>query len=157
MMIRIVVSTLVALSCSYAFCDDTDEIRSVLEANFRACNEKDVGALMDTCSVMMHDREGFRRESQILFREKDVHYSLEDFEIVLIRGNYAEARVVQVTYTEGRDSDSESRRRFRNGTTLLPSEECVEYMASFRREGGSWKCLATISDPIPHSRVRIRN
>jgi hypothetical protein len=133
-----------------ALAGDRDEIREVLAENFRACNEEDIEALMDTCSVDMPDRPGFRRESEILFREKDVHYSLVDFRVTKVRGDYAEAWIVQNTYAEDRNSDSKARGAFRNGTTLLPQEETVEYMAAFQREGGRWKCLATISEPVPH-------
>lgn len=143
-----------ALSCSFAVADDEREMYEVLSENFRACNEEDVDALMDTCSADMPDREGFRRESEVLFREKDVHYSLQDFRVTRVRGDYAEAWVVQSTYSKDRSSDSERRERFRNGTTLLPQEECVEYMVSFKREGGRWKCLSTISEPIPHRAER---
>lgn len=140
----------VALSCSLAFAGDEQEMYEVLLENFRACNEEDVDALMDTCSVDMPDREGFRRESELLFREKDIHYSLEDFRVTQVRGNYAEAWVVQRTYSEDRSSDSEQREFFRNGTTLLPREECVEYMVSFKRDGRLWKCLLTITEPVPY-------
>jgi len=146
-----------ALLCSSALCDDRAEIRDVLEANFQACNDRDIEALMDTCSEKMPDRAGFRRESQILFREKEIHYSLEDFRVVRLDGDYAEAWIVQSTYTEDRKSDSDQRSRFRNGTTLLPAEECVEYMAAFRHEHGKWKCLATISEPVPYRRVKAPN
>lgn len=135
---------------SLCLAGDPEEIREVLAENFRACNEEDVDALMATCSVDMPDRPGFRRESEMLFREKDVHYSLVDFRVTRLRGDYAEAWVVQTTYSEDRSSDSETRGRFRNGTTLLPREECVEYTAAFKREDGRWRCLATISEPIPH-------
>ena len=145
---------LLLLSCSVALADDQREMYEVLSENFRACNEEDVDALMDTCSADMPDREGFRRESELLFREKDVHYSLQDFRVTRVRGDYAEAWVVQATYSEDRSADSESRGRFRNGTTLLPQEECVEYMVSFKREGGRWKCLSTISEPIPYRAER---
>jgi hypothetical protein len=138
------------LSCSACLAGDREEIREVLVENFRACNEEDVDALMDTCSVYMPDRPGFRRESEILFREKDVHYSLVDFRVTELRGDYAEAWIVQKTYAEDRTSDTESREVFRNGTTLLPLEETVEYLAAFKRERGRWKCLATISEPVPH-------
>lgn len=136
--------------CSPALASDKDEMLRVLRANFAACNAEDVDALMDTCSVDMPDREGFRRESQILFREKDLHYSLVDFRVTRNDGGYAEAWVVQTTHADDRGSDTEGRRRFRNGTTLLPREECVEYFVSFKKDGREWKCLATISEPVPH-------
>lgn len=138
------------LCSSLALAGDREEMREVLSENFRACNEEDIGALMATCSLDMPDREGFRRESEALFREKDIHYSLVDFRVTKVRGGYAEAWIVQNTYVEDRSSDSEARGRFRNGTTLLPREECIECFVSFKREGGRWKCLATISEPIPY-------
>lgn len=136
--------------CSPALASDKDEMLRVLQANFAACNDEDVEALMDTCSVDMPDREGFRRESQILFREKDLHYSLVDFKVTRNDGDYAEAWVVQTTHADNRSSDTERRGWFRNGTTLLPKDECVEYKVSFKKDGREWKCLATISEPVPH-------
>lgn len=138
------------LLCSSAFADDRDDMRRILEANFAACNAEDVKALMDTCSVDMPDRDGFQMESETLFREKDIHYSMEEFEVTLVDGDYAEARVVQTTYVKDRSSDSDRRANFRNGTTLLPREECVEYMVSFKIDGKDWKCYMTISEPVPY-------
>lgn len=143
-----------SLSFSLATASDEQEMHRVLSDNFAACNEENVEALMDTCSVDMPDREKFRRESEILFKEKDVHYSLQDFKVTKIQGGYAEAWVVQRTYAQDRSSGTDEREFFRNGTTLLPREECVEYMVSFKRDGGRWKCLATISEPIPFRRER---
>lgn len=143
-------AVIAALLCSSALADDSREMYEVLSRNFAACNDEDVEALMDTCSVDMPDREGFRRESELLFREKDIHYSLVDFRVTKIRGDYAEAWVVQKTHAQDRSSDSEDREFFRNGTTLLPRDECVEYMVSFKRDGQRWKCLSTISEPIPY-------
>lgn len=145
---------LLSLSFSLAHAGDEQEMLKILSDNFAACNDENVDALMDTCSVDMPDREKFRRESEILFGEKDIHYSLEDFKVTKVRGDYAEAWVVQRTYSEDRSSATEDREFFRNGTTLLPKEECVEYMVAFKRDGGKWKCLATISEPIPHRRER---
>lgn len=144
------------LSCSLAVADDEREMYEVLSENFRACNEEDVEALMDTCSVDMPNREEFRRESTILFEEKDIHYSLVDFKVTEIDGDYAEAWVVQKTHADDRTSDSRRRREFRNGTTLLPREECVEYMVAFKRDGDRWKCLATISEPTPYRAPALR-
>jgi hypothetical protein len=138
------------LLCSAALADERDDMRQILEANFAACNAEDVKALMDTCSVDMPDREGFRRESEMLFREKDIHYSMEEFEVTLVDGDYAEARVVQATYAKDRGSDTDRRATFRNGTTLLPRDECVEYKVAFKLDGREWKCYMTISDPVPY-------
>lgn len=143
-------------SCSASFASDKDEMLAVLSENFRACNDEDIEGLMATCSVDMPDREGFREESETLFREKDVRYSLIEFEVTEVSGGYAEARVVQATHTEDRTSDSPRREFVRHGTTLLPRHECVEYMVAFKREGGKWKCLATISEPVPYDKPARR-
>lgn len=145
----------VLLLSGSAFASDVDELIQVLQANFSACNDEDIEALMETCSVDMPDRPGFRRESEILFREKDIHYSLVDFRVTRNDGDYAEAWVVQTTHADDRSSDDERREWFRNGTTLLPKEECVEYMVSFKKDGKDWKCLATISEPVPHKRAKV--
>jgi hypothetical protein len=148
-----IVLFLLLISSSVVFAGDSEEIRDILVENFRACNEEDIDALMESCSVDMPDRPGFRRESELLFREKDIHYSLVDFRVTDIRRDYAEAWVVQKTHASDRSSDSKARGAFRNGTTLLPHEETVEYLAAFKKDQGRWKCLATISEPIPHRRV----
>jgi len=153
---RLFLLVLLAFSCSVSFASDREEMLEVLSENFRACNDEDIKGLMATCSVDMPDREGFREESEILFREKDIRYSLIEFELTEVSGNYAEARVVQATHAENRTSDSPRREFVRHGTTLLPRHECVEYMVAFKREGGKWKCLATISEPVPFDKPAAR-
>lgn len=147
---------LIALSCSPLLADDRQEMREILAANFAACNAEDVDALMETCSVDMPNRERFRRESEAVFKEKDIHYSMEDFLVTHVEDDYAEARVVQATYVNDRGSDDRDTSRYRNGTTLLPSEECVEYMVAFKRDGRAWKCYMTISEPVPYRKREIR-
>lgn len=154
---RSVAVVLALLPCVAIAADkDEQEMRAILAENFQACNDEDIEALMATCSIDMPDRKGFRKESEILFREKEIHYSLEDFKVTSIDGNIAEAWVVQSTYSDDRSSDTQERKFFRNGTTLLPQEECVEYMVAFKREGGRWKCLATISEPRAYRPAEAR-
>lgn len=136
--------------------NDREEMHQILSDNFAACNEEDIESLMDTCSVDMPDRAGFRKESQMLFGEKNIHYSLVDFKVTLVDEDYAEAWVVQATYCDERESDTEQRTQFRNGTTLLPKEEVVEYMVSFKRDGAKWKCYMTISEPRPYTPKKAR-
>jgi hypothetical protein len=145
-----------AICVSVCMAGDRDEMRQILADNFAACNEENIEALMDTCSADMPDRPGFRRESEILFQEKDLHYSLVDFEVTMVDQDYAEAWVVQATYTDDRNSDSEQRSKFRSGTTLLPQEEVVEYKVAFKYEAGKWKCYMTISEPRPYRMEKAR-
>jgi ketosteroid isomerase-like protein len=145
---------LLALFCGVALADDRQEIREVMASNFAACNAEDVDALMETCSVDMPDRECFREESEALFGEKDIHYSMEDFLVTKLDGDYAEARVVQATYSDGEKPKDEGKKRYLNGTALLPATDCVEYMVAFKKDGRKWKCYMTISDPVPYRKKR---
>lgn len=142
------VALLVSVS-SVCFAGDAEEILAILQANFEACNREDADELMETCSVDMPDRKKFREESVKLWREKDIHYSLVGFRLVLIDGNVATAEIVQDTHSSDRKHAGEGERLFRNRTTLLPDEERVRYMAAFKKDSGRWKCYMTISEPVP--------
>lgn len=137
------------LGCSVSFAGDAEEIHNILQANFAACNNEDVDALLATCSVDMPDRKRFRDESIRLWKEKDIHYSLVEFKIISIEGPYAAAEVVQKTHATDRKHSGEDERFFRNGTGLLPDAEVVCYVAAFKKDFGKWKCYMTISEPIP--------
>lgn len=141
-----VVLLFVSQSC---LAGDAEEIRDVLQANFDACNMEDADALLGTCSVDMPDRLGFKEESIRLWKEKDIHYSIVDFRLVRVNGDFATAMVVQKTHSKDRNHANERERFYRNGTTLLPDAEVVKYMAAFKKDSGVWKCYLTISEPIP--------
>lgn len=127
--------------------DDAFEMRSILQRNFDACNNEDVDALMDTCSVDMPRRQDFRRESEKLWEEKDIYYRLVDFKLDSIEGNYATAWVVQTSHVDNRSSSDEREEFVRNGTALLTKKECVRYKVAFKKDGGLWKCYLTLTEP----------
>lgn len=135
---------------NFALAGDQEEMREILEANFEACNNEDHVALLDTCSLDMPDREGFRKESIKLWKEKDIYYRLVKFKVLSIEGNIATATVVQLSHTQDRNSNDDREAFIRNGTTLLTKEECVIYNVAFKKEKGEWKCLATISEPLKY-------
>jgi hypothetical protein len=128
--------------------DDAAEMLINLQANFDACNREDPDALLETCSKDMPNREQFRQEAARLFREKDLHYSLMDFKLLGIRGDYAVAVVVQKTHTNDRESPSASLANYRNSTTLLPVGGCVRYKVAFKRDGRQWKGYVTLTNPV---------
>lgn len=128
---------------------DREEIMAVLQDNFNACNAEDADALLETCSLDMPDRKGFKEQSVRLWREKDIHYSLVDFRIVEAKGDFAVAEIVQKTHASDRKHSDEDERHYRNGTTLLPDAETVRYRAAFKKDFGRWKCYLTISEPVP--------
>lgn len=140
---------LLILLCTTARADDQQEMRNILQANFDACNNEDVDALMATFSVDTPNKEEFRKASEKLFREKDIYYRLVDLRINKIQGNFATATVIQLSHTNDRNSDTDRESWFRNGTTLLTKDECVRYDVTFKKDGRTWKCLETISEPVP--------
>ncbi len=146
---KIFIVTCFFIFSSFCFADDAEEIYSILQENFEACNREDADALLNTCSKDMPNRDEFKRESIKLWREKDIHYSLIDVNIVRIKGNYAVAQVVQKTLSTDRNYKNEREKFYRNGTTLLPEAETVRYMAAFKKDFGKWKCYLTISQPVP--------
>jgi len=148
-MLRFLVFSFCFSFCSLGFARDSEHIMRILQSNFDACNREDVNALMDTCSEDMPDRKGFKEASFKLFKEKDVHYSLVDFRLVEVDGDYATAQVVQKTHSTDRDHESDQEKSYRNGTTLLPEAEVVRYIAAFKKDAGVWKCYMTISEPVP--------
>jgi len=137
----------VILFCSTCVADDASEMRDILQKNFDACNHEDVDALMETCSVDMPRRQEFRRESEKLWSEKDIYYKLVDFKADSIEGNYATAWVVQTSHVQDRSSSDEREEFVRNGTTLLTRKECVRYKVAFKKDGRSWRCYLTLTEP----------
>lgn len=141
---------------SVCFASDSEEMRSVMQANFDACNNEDLDALMETCSVDMPRRREFREDAERLWREKDIYYSLVGFKVLKVSGDKAIASVVQTTRTLDRTADSERDSFVRNGTGLLTEDECVEYKVAMKKDRGVWKCLLVISEPVPCSPESVR-
>lgn len=139
----------VFLASFNCFAGDVEEIYAILQENFEACNREDANALLNTCSKDMPNRDEFKRESIKLWKEKDIHYSLVDLNVIKIKGNYAFAQVVQKTLSTDRNHKTEKEKFYRNGTTLLPEEELVRYNVAFKKDFGVWKCYLTISKPVP--------
>jgi hypothetical protein len=134
---------------------DSDEMLAVMRANFEACNNEDLEALMDTCSVDMPRREEFREDAGRLWEEKDIYYSLISFTVIRVEGDRAIASVVQGTTTRDRKAPSDRDLFVRNGTGLLTEEERVEYKVAMKKDGRKWKCLLVLTEPVkwdPESR-----
>ncbi len=135
---------------SCCFAGDVEEMRSVLEANFNACNNEDAEALLETCSLDMPRRDEFREESLKLWKEKDIYYRLVKFKVIEINGEYATASIVQLTHVKDRKSKNKKEEFIRNGTGLLSLKECVEYKIAFKKDDGNWKCYLTLTEPVEY-------
>jgi len=140
---------LLCLFPSLCLAGDAEEMQKILLSNFEAANREDVDALLDTCSVDMPDRQKLRSESLKIFKEKDIHYSLMDFRLLEIEGDYAVAKIVQKTHASDRKNTDEEERSYRNGSGLLPDADVVSYIVAFKKDYGKWKCYLTVSEPVP--------
>jgi hypothetical protein len=131
---------------------DVENIRAVLQANFQACNEENLEALLGTLSVAMGGKQEFANEARTLFEQTDVYLRLADFELLELRPPVASARVIQITLPANeKDRESGDARQvfFRENSALLPKWECVEYTQTFRKEKGQWKVHQITTEPKP--------
>ena len=123
----------------------TEELISgAMQYNFEAANRENIAEVMDSCADEMPDRERFKRETESTFKEKDIHYSLVECELLAVRLPYAKARIVQDTHVLDRKSNFDAA-EYRNSSALLPGER-VEYINTFKKENGKWKLLLIVSE-----------
>jgi hypothetical protein len=157
-----VMALLVVLGCSLnaradeprklppAIQKEADKIRVVLQANFQACNEENLPALMDTLSHTMPGRQQFEAEAAQMFEDADVYLRLEDFQLIQFSPPFAAVRVVQVTLPadeKDREAMSGRQRAYRGGTALLPEWERCVYTQTFHKSNGKWKLYLITEAP----------
>lgn len=131
---------------------EAEKIRAALQANFQACNEENLEALMGTLSIAMDGRQEFANEAKKLFNDTDVYLRVADFELLEFRPPFASARVIQITLPadeKDRESGDAKQVFFRGNSALLPKWECVEYTQQFRKENGQWKLHLITTEPTP--------
>ena len=131
---------------------ETSCIRAAMEANFQACNNEDVKALVGTLSKSLPRVPEFTKQATDTFQQTDAYFRLAEFEVLEVKPPYAVARVVQITLPKDEKDRTEGTKRqisYRNKSGLLPQWECVEYVQAFRKEGGKWKVHLVLSEPKP--------
>lgn len=139
--------TALALVASAAHATPAGEMEKVLQQNFAACGSEDLPALMGTLARDLPDRALFEQEAAKTFAAADVHFSLESFQLIQIRGSMAAARVVQLT--SATDKLGNEIPGLWQSYMLLPPAERVEYIQYFKREGGKWKLWQLAAQPVP--------
>ncbi len=123
-------------------------VEAAMQKNFEACNRENIQDVMDSCSLEMPDREKFKRETEIVFREKDIYYRLLGCELLEVKFPYALAKIRQQTLLEDRSANDQGQQLYRNSSALIP-DECVEYLNTFKYENGEWKLLVIVSEMRP--------
>lgn len=125
-----------------------EELRTAMVQNFEACNNENVDALLESCSDKMPSQDEFRDESEKTFAEKDIYYRLVDITNCDVRGEWAQARIVQETITQNdRGSDDEQDEYYREHSGLLTANEVVEYTQTFHKDADGWKLYMITSKP----------
>jgi hypothetical protein len=128
--------------------DDTDAIRAALDENFAAYNAEDVPRMMKSLSPTLPDRAEFAQQAGKLFADTDAYISVKDFEILEVRPPFATARVVQATMpAQDTPEPTADEAYYRENSKLLPSEEEVEYVQAFKKEGGKWRLWLVMTQP----------
>jgi len=137
-----VVALFWSLAPQFAWANDADKCRAVLEVNFQACNEENLPALLETQSKQAPGADRFAQEAAEAFEDIDVYLRLEAFQVIGRRGDMLAARVVQHTSAKPSDhkNGTDEQIDYRRYTSaLLPEYERVEYIQTFKREGGKWR------------------
>ena len=150
----LLIAAIVFFAAQFARADEAAKIQAVLQENFDACTREDIKSLMSTQArgLPKQDMVEFRAAAEKLFAETDVYLRLEDFELVKLQLPFAAARVVQVTLPKNeadRQNPNKCEQFYRNHTMLLPAYERVEYIQTFKREGGKWRLWEIVTEPKP--------
>lgn len=125
---------------------DQQQITEAMHRNFEACNREDIDSVMKSVSEAMPGRERFRDETVATFKQKDIHYSLIECEVLDVKLPWAKARIVQDTLVLDRHSSDPDQAKYRNSAALLPQGERVEYINTFKKENGRWKLYLIVSE-----------
>ena len=154
---RTCIAALVAISCQAAVAADTQQVaaacRASVEANFQACTEENIAALLATISKNAGSREEgieFVREAKELFAETDLYVKLTGFRLDDVQGRFAYATVNQLTLPaaeKGRKARPE-KVAYRHNSGMLPEWEEVQYTQKFVYENGRWLGLRIVSQPV---------
>lgn len=144
----LVIAAIAITAMQYVRADEEPKIRAALEENFAAYNAEDVPRMMKSLSPTLPDRNEFARQSAKLFADTDAYISIKDFELLEVRGQFATARVVQATMpAQDTPEPSADEAYYRENSKLLPSEEEVEYVQAFKKEGGKWRLWLVMTQP----------
>jgi hypothetical protein len=117
-------------------------ITETIEANFRACTEENIEALMAVHTSNCPDRELFREECLKMFADTDVYIRLVKVELIdsWTTGPNGPRVIVNVwQWTVPMDSTVEYT-EYRNKSALLPKYELCEYQMRLHVENNEWKC-----------------
>lgn len=127
----------------------TRQIRALMQENFEASNREDLEGVLATMSEEMPQRELFIQQCKREWEASDLYYRLDDVKVVRQtkwRPPYLVATVRQtITGNEGQAQD----RKLSDIMSLNTDVPSTEQEVLFKRERGSWKLVACVTEPRP--------
>jgi hypothetical protein len=142
-------------------------IEANLQANFHACNQEDLSALLATMSVEMPQRELFIETVQQEWAAEDTYNRLVDVQVLKhsdaphanTRFPYATVLVTQETlrstpenkqaFQDCREGDCRNEDLAHLFAISPKSGSKVRYQTLFKKERGKWKGVANLTEPEP--------
>jgi len=126
----ILLAAMFFLPCGLAQAEDAqasdviNQVKGVVIANLEATHSEDIAATLATIHTQSPAYITTKQQLQILFDSYDLSYELKDYRFIGIDGEYAIARVEQVT-------------RKISGAQFQDNE--IDMIQIFRKEQGQWK------------------
>lgn len=135
----------------------TEAIREVMVENLAATDAEDMPRLLATMSREMPNRELFIKETTKEWAAADTYTRLVDLEVLRhsdaphanTRLPYATVRVVQTMLKSERKPGSAEPSEWSRRMLLDQKHPTVEYETLWKREGGSWRMVAGLTQPRP--------
>lgn len=173
--VRWVFCALIVLGYVYAIAQARGEspeairkgIEASLQANFHACNQEDLPALLATMSAEMPQRQLFISTIEREWAAEDTYNRLVDVQVLKhsnaphanTRFPYATVLVTQETL-RSTPENSQVFQECRKGNcrnedlahlfAISPKGNArIRYQALFKKEGGKWKGIANLTNPEP--------
>ena len=139
------------LGPQFAWAKPEDEIRAVLEQNFAATSGEDLKTLMGTLDRQLPRRDEFEQEARSVFADTDLYMRVQEFELLAVRGPWAQARVVQLTMPKDDPEGlgTPNQKFYRRNSMLLPESQLVEYTQMFHKTNGKWRLWLVTTKPQP--------
>lgn len=130
---------------------DLEQIRACMEENFQACNHEDLPRLLATTSRDMPQRELFIETTKQEWEQSDLYYRLDDIRIYPQnewRRPYLVCTVKQtITGVEPEEGQGQTDAQASNIFGLNTHEPTTEQEVLFKKEGGKWKVVASLTEP----------
>ncbi|WP_028303820.1 hypothetical protein [Oceanospirillum maris] len=124
--LRVVCVLVFTLCSSIGYADSiADDVRDVVEENIAAIQNENMARMMKTVHSSSPSYQATMQQVPSLFQQYDLEYELTGYDFVGVTGEFAVAKVRQITRKVG-------------GSAAFNDNE-LELLQAFRKEDGQWK------------------